>query len=287
MKKFILFMSCAIAMCVSLTSCSDNDGDGVSSGNKSRCVYTTSSGDQIVVSAVNSGKFSYDSNGFLVAQSANGGWMIDYSTGAIYDADDDFSWKFSTNSSGYVTKLTAKDDGEEYYTTLSYNSNGYLAAIEQKYSDNGGYSHLRSTNLTWEDGGLTAVKVSLSKTENGKTETENYAYTITSAKYNQLGQYTYGMIDILDIIDYDLPSALWMSGLMGESPEYLPTYYTCTRDSNNGETSISYDFNANNSISHEEWKEVSYDYGTTYYSSYNYFYTDFTSASKAPKRSQR
>lgn len=297
MKKFILFMSCAIAMCVSLTSCSDDDGGDstdVFLGNNDGCVYTTPNGNQIVVSAIDcygTSAFSYDSNGRIIIESNDNyyyeGWIIDYSAGTFYHRKgNDSKLKFSTNAFGYITKMETVDNEEKYSYTLSYNSDGYLTKIEKTF-DGYTYSYTDIINLTWKDGGLTSCKDLYSENENGKTDMASYDYSIKTTVANKLGQYNCGMKLFFD--DSNIPSALWMSGLLGKAPAYLPTSYTFAEDDLGkiciGTATIEYTYNADKSIASEKVKEVFSDDGTEQYSTFKYIYSDFVSGAKAPKRS--
>jgi hypothetical protein len=282
MKKSILFMSCAIAMSVSLASCSDDDGDStnVSSGNNNGCVYTTPNGNQIVVSSVDcygTSIFSYDSNGRITTEGYDdddGGWVIDYSAGTFYHRiNSESKGTFLTNASGYITKMQIDQYGNEYTYTVSYNSDGYLSEIEEIVTGDD-YSSTDKVNLTWKNG--------------GKTYSGSFDYSISSTEANKLGQYNCG---IVMFFDYNIPRALWMSGLLGKAPAYLPTSYTFSEidvsKTGTGTATIEYTYNADKSIASEKVKEVFSDDGTEQYSTFKYTYSDFVSRAKAPKRSQR
>jgi hypothetical protein len=296
MKKFILFMSCAIAMSVSLASCSDDNDDdeteiedvttptGTSSDSKSACVYTTSDGNQIVVSSVKADKtanFTYNSDGLITTERYTGAtnyWTIDYSADRIYFSKT-WDWTYSTNSAGYVTKMECQSNGENYTVTLSYSDN-YLTKIEQKMTGDG-YNETTSIKLTWSNKAIKKISF-LYETSSDGTES-NFDMTFGSTtETNTLGQYDYIMSTIVENW-ISAPGALWLSGLLGKAPAYLPTSYTINDYAydSTGTGTITYKFNSNKSIASESWKEVMD--GETDTNNYIFSYSDFaTAAKKAP-----
>lgn len=201
--------------------------------------------------------FKYDEQGRMISVSAKGfGQMfqISYNPLKIIINDEGDYIEFnniSTNSSGFITKMSSSDKYGTVTMEYSYDDQGHLVKCTQTDQDSEGTSYSYWT-YSWNNGNL--VKV-IANIDNGYEKYESSA--IYGDYINYASQWT-ASIDIITMI----PSSLEVSGLFGIPSYNLPIK---TIDIDKKTISWSYTYNEDFTIKTEIMNgehEIQYNYGS-------------------------
>ena len=271
--KNLLWATLAMVMCL-FTACSDDDDEKMPQG-----PTITFAGK--LPSRVGNYSFVYDENGRCI-QVKSGSYVygeIDYDKGLLISEDEEANVSF--NSKGYITGLSAswnyKEDGDSYKgsgkISFSYNGDGQLVSYSESSNESGkengvsfSYKGSFKAIYTWKDGNLVKVVTKEESTEDG--EVSEYGSTCTleyGDQKNELGQYTVGLADVLDMEDADVFAYV---GMLGKASAYFPVSYTeewyeregDEESKGNEQHEMSYSFNSDGTVAVEYIGYNSYSY---------------------------
>ena len=236
---FMAAIICAMTMSLPLMSCGDDDEDepNVPVGPSASAGLLSIAGHGQTLFA-----FSYDASGRMTKLSAPAYQTtieISYKPLKLTIVDEDGTMTMtdiSTNSKGYITKASFKENGEGTPTTMSYDSDGHLTSI----TSDGEVSH-----FSWTNGNL--MKVS---------DADGY---VTTFGYSSLAN-TAGVFSPLWGGIMGMP---WMTNLFSTAPADFPSSINSDGDI----ALFSYTLNTDGTINTEQF---TYD-GVT--ATFNYYYT--------------
>lgn len=254
--KFLPILS-ALFMAVALVACDkDNSKDDpepepeptptpVETPVGPNVVYTNLFNEKIIATSIGNLSFMYNNKGQIVGigDSQNNWLLVDYSEKTI-TYPDGLIVSYTTNPNGYAVGYTYSfnetKDGYKLYdgytVTITYTAAKHISSLKQQYTataeDEEGHSYLHKQeaqlDFSWQDGSLTKVNFNWQVKENTYPEgswaspkgTKHMATsTIQNQVNNKLGQHTDVMMSHL----FDDPSSfLYLCGLLGEAPEFLP-----------------------------------------------------------------
>ena len=285
MKNLTKFgmMLLAAALCVGMSSCSDDDdkevgvGGSLSFASNNPLIsegkklltriewyedgYTIIYDDQQRPIQI---KYSYENYGNV---------SINYTDGTISDEDGDDE-KVTFTHEGYIKSYTysySKNDGEAYEkgtTSFSYSSR-CLTKMEDKFQ---GFQSGEKWSGTWSvtnawSGGNIVKSTYLDKyTEDGETDEDRGECTIEySDLNNKFRQFTIGQSNAIELEEGEIAA----TGLLGLGPQKLPKKVVWDY----GESSIfEYELNDDGTICQEIVTETD-DEGYSYTKIYKYYYT--------------
>lgn len=276
--KNLLWATLAMVMCL-FTACSDDDDDKIPQG-----PTITYAGK--LPSRIGNYSFVYDDNGRCI-QIKSGSYVygeIDYNKGLLITDDEEA--KVSFNSKGYITGISAswsyKEDGDSYKgsgkISFSYNGKGQLVSYSESSSESGkedgesfSYKGTYKSVYTWQDGNLVKVVTEEVDTEDGEVSEAGSTCTIEYGdQKNELGQYTVGLSDVLDMEDADIFAYV---GMLGKASSYFPVSYTekwyerDTEQEHEGEyrREMSYSLNSDGTVATERVGNETFSYSYIMY----------------------
>lgn len=233
MKKRKYFLSALLASACLFTfpACSDSDDDeGGSIPSKGVALYNGK-----LITNVGSTWFKYDENNRCTSFGDNryDNHTIDYTTGIIYDNDNDDNFSVSFNSKCQITKYQysykANNDEETESATFSYDASGHLTSITGKskyveYEGSGKYEDIvgnGTAKLQWKNGNLVKIII----TEECKDNDGGYEKNIDeiTIKYNT--EENIWLQPVGSILENVLPSDVYNLvhvGMFGVGPANFP-----------------------------------------------------------------
>ena len=285
MKNLTKFgmMLLAAALCVGMSSCSDDDDKEVGVGGSLSFASNNpliSKGKKLLTKVITESFNDYQSCSIMYDShfrpikftNESGTWedknYIDYETGIIYE-DEEAAGKATFTPQGYIKGYSYSWSGEygeygEGNVSCTYNSEGHLTKTEltEKWrEENEAGTALGVTSLVWNDGNM--VKASWKETWNGgKDEETGYSTIEYSDLDNIFRQIPLGFMRAVDILFDD---GLASVGLLGIGPKKLPKKVVL----DDGVTyTFEYILNADGSIRQETVTNNDDGYNYTY--SYSY-----------------
>ena len=270
----LLWAIIAMVMCL-FAACSDDDEDKTPQG-----PTMTYAGK--LPSKVGNYSFVYDDNGRCV-QVKSGSYVlgeIDYDKGILISDDEEA--KVSFTGKGYIKSIKAswdyKDEDGSYKgsgeISFSYNGDGQLTSYSESSSESGkedgesfSFKGTYKATYTWKNGNLVKVVTEEMDTEDGEKSEAGSTCTIEYGdQKNELGQYSVGLADVLDMEDADIFAYV---GMLGKASSYFPVSYTeewYEKDSDGYEnegkhdSNMTYSFNSDGTIATEYVNGRSYNY---------------------------
>ena len=291
MKNLTKFgmMLLAAALCVGMSSCSDDDDKEVGVGGSLSFASNNpliSKGKKLLTKIVTESDYDDESYSFMYDShfrpikitNESGTWgentYIDYETGIIYD-DEEADGKITFTPQGYIKGYSYSWSGEyggykEGNTSCTYNSEGHLTKTEwtdQWREENESGTDFGVVSLVWKDGNMVKATYSWKETWNGgKDEETSYSTIEYSYLDNIFRQFPSGFMQVVDLVDDVIASV----GLLGIGPKKLPKKIVW----DNGETyTFEYILNADGSIRQETVTKNGDSDGYNYTKTYSYSYT--------------
>lgn len=200
--------------------------------------------------------FKYDEQGRMISASAKGfGLMFEISYNPlkiiINDEGDNIEFNnISTNSNGFITKMSSSDKHGTLKMEYSYDNQGHLVKCTQTDQDSEGTWYSEWT-YSWSNGNLVKVKANI---DNGDEKYES------SAIYGDYMNYASQWTTSEDIITM-IPNSLEISGLFGNPSYNLPIK---TIDIDRKTDEWSYTYNEDSTIKTEIMNGnvmIQYNYG--------------------------